>query len=315
MSEKQWIGIDVSKSTLDVYLRPSQKQIQVANTDKGVSELLERLAAIEIEQVIVEATGGLEKSVAIALNQKGIAVSVINPRQGRDFAKATGQLAKNDQIDARTLAHFGEALHPPATVFASEAEQELQDLVSRRRQLVEMMSAEKNRRSILRRVPEDLEDHITWLQERIQQIDAEIERLSQTQSEWRAQRDLLQSVPGIGPVIASTLIAALPELGKLKDKRISALVGVAPFNYESGKFQGKRRIWGGRAAVRSALYMGAMVAVRYNPVLKVFYERLLAAGKAKKVALVACMHKLLRVLNAIIRDQKPWQLQAETQTA
>lgn len=315
MSEKQWIGIDVSKSTLDIYLRPSHKQIQVVNTDKGVSELLEQLATIEIEQVIVEATGGLEKSVALALNQKGITVSVINPRQGRDFAKATGQLAKNDQIDARTLAHFGEALHPPATVFASEAEQELQDLVSRRRQLVEMMVAEKNRRSILRKVPADLEDHITWLQERIQQIDAEIERLSQTQSEWRVQRNLLQSVPGIGPVIASTLIAALPELGKLKDKRISALVGVAPFNYESGKFQGKRRIWGGRAAVRSALYMGTMVAVRYNPVLKVFYERLVAAGKAKKVALVACMHKLLRVLNAIIRDQKPWQLQTKTQTA
>lgn len=315
MSEKQWIGIDVSKSTLDVYLRPSHKQLQVANTEKGVIELLEQLTSLEVEQVILEATGGLEQPVAQAFHQQGIDVSVINPRQGRDFAKATGQLAKNDRIDAQVLAHFGEALHPPATIFASEAQQELQDLVSRRRQLVEMMSAEKNRRSILRKIPTDLEEHITWLQERIRQLDEEIERFSQTQSEWRSQINLLRSVPGIGPVIATTLVAALPELGKLKDKRISALVGVAPFNHDSGKFQGKRRIWGGRAAVRSALYMGTMVAVRYNPVLKVFYERLLTAGKAKKVALVACMHKLLRILNAMIRDQKPWQIQTETQPA
>lgn len=315
MSQKQWIGIDVCKAHLDIHFRPSQTSFRVTNTETGITELLGQLAQVEVEQVILEATGGLEHPVARALHQQGLTVSVINPRQGRDFAKATGQLAKNDAIDAAVLAQFGEALRPSATVFASEAEEALQDLVSRRRQLVEMLAAEKNRRSILRKLPPDLDEHITWLQERIRQLDAEIQRLGQTHQEWQAKLDLLQSVPGIGPVIAITLVANLPELGLLKDKRISALVGVAPFNHDSGKFRGQRRIWGGRAAVRSALFMGALVAVRHNTVLKDFYDRLVAAGKAKKLALVACIHKLLRILNAILRDQKPWQPQPQTQIA
>jgi transposase len=315
MSEKQWMGIDVSKAHLDVHFRPSQTSLRVANTAPGIAKLLGHLAAIEVEQVILEATGGLEQPVAQALHQQGMVVSVINPRQGRNFARATGQLAKNDAIDAAILAQFGEALRPAGTVFASESEQELQELVSRRRQLVEMLSAEKNRRSILRKLPPDLEEHVEWLQERIRQLDREIDRLSQTQSEWQVKLDLLKSVPGIGPVISITLVATLPELGTLSDKRLSALVGVAPFTHDSGKFRGQRRIWGGRAVVRSALFMGTLVAVKHNPVLKAFYERLLTAGKAKKVALVACMHKLLRILNAMIRDQKPWQAQPQTQTA
>jgi transposase len=240
MSEKQWIGIDVSKSHLDVHLRPSQTVFRVANTTTGITELLDQLAQIEVEQVILEATGGLEQPVARALHQQGKVVSVINPRQGRDFARAIGQLAKNDAIDAAVLAQFGEALRPPATHFASETEEELQVLVSRRRQLVEMLAAEKNRRSILRKLPPDLEEHITWLQDRIQHVDTEIETLSQTQTEWQAKLEVLQSVPGIGPVIATTLVAALPELGTLKDKQVSALVGVAPFNHDSGKFRGQR---------------------------------------------------------------------------
>ncbi len=309
MSNPQWVGIDVSKATLDVALRPSQKTIQVPNTPDGVTQLWEQLSEFPIQQVIVEATGGYEQLVALDLHDRGLMVSVINPRQGRDFAKATGKLAKTDRIDAQVLAHFGEALQPGATVFASQSEQDLQALVSRRRQLVEMLSAEKNRSSIAKqRVLPDVEAHMDWLKDRIKQLDREIKELSQSDLQWRSRLTLLQSVPGIGPVISTTLLAALPELGKVSDKQISALVGVAPLNRESGTYRGKRRIWGGRAAVRAVLYMGALVAVRFNPVLKVFYDRLLSQGKAKKVALTACMHKLLRILNAIVRDQKPWKV-------
>lgn len=309
MSNAQWVGIDVSKATLDVALRPSQQKIQVPNTAEGIAKLLEQLSLFTIEQVIIEATGGYEQAVALDLHDRGLKVSVINPRQGRDFAKATGRLAKTDAIDAQMLAHFGEALKPAATVFASQTAQELQALISRRRQLVEMLSAEKNRISIAKqRVLPDVEAHIDWLQERIKQLDHEIQTLSQSEVQWRSRLALLQSVPGIGPVISTTLLAALPELGTVSDKRISALVGVAPLNRDSGNARGKRWIWGGRASVRAVLYMGALVAVRHNPILKAFYDRLLAQGKAKKVALTACMHKLLRILNAIVRDQKPWNV-------
>ena len=307
MSNAQWVGIDVSKATLDIALRPSQQNIQVPNTPEGIVKLWEQLSLLTIEQVIIEATGGYEQAVALDLHDRGLTVSVINPRQGRDFAKATGRLAKTDAIDAQMLAHFGEALKPGATAFASQTEQELQALISRRRQLVEMLSAEKNRVSIAkRRVLPDVEAHIDWLQDRIKQLDREIQTLSQSDVQWRSRLALLQSVPGIGPVISTTLLAALPELGTVSDKRISALVGVAPLNRDSGNARGKRWIWGGRASVRAVLYMGALVAVRHNPILKAFYDRLLAQGKAKKVALTACMHKLLRILNAIVRDQKPW---------
>jgi transposase len=309
MSNTQWVGIDVSKARLDVALRPSQQKIQVPNTPEGIANLWEQLSLFTIEQVIIEATGGFEQAVALDLHHRGLTVSVINPRQGRDFAKATGKLAKTDAIDADVLAHFGEALKPSATVFASQSEEELQALISRRRQLVEMLSAEKNRSSIAKkRVLPDVEAHMDWLQDRIKQLDREIKELSQSDVEWRSRLALLQSVPGIGPVISTTLLAALPELGNVSDKRISALVGVAPLNRDSGNFRGKRRIWGGRAAVRAVLFMGALVAVRFNPSLKAFYDRLISQGKAKKVALTACMHKLLRILNAIVRDQKPWKV-------
>ncbi len=308
VTEAQWVGIDVSKSTLDVALRPSQQQLQVPNTAAGIASLSQSLSELEIQQVILEATGGLARAAALTLHQQGMVVSVINPRQGRDFARATGQLAKTDAIDAQVLAHFGEALRPAATVFASQTEQELQALISRRRQLVEMLSSEKNRLSTAQaNVQTDVEAHIEWLKQRIKQFDEAILTLSQSQEQWKTQLKLVQSVPGIGPVIATTLIAALPELGQLSDKRLSALVGVAPLNRDSGSHRGKRRIWGGRAAVRAVLYMGALVGVRHNPMLRTFYERLLAKGKAKKVALTACMHKLLRILNAIVRDQKPWR--------
>jgi transposase len=304
----QWVGIDVSKATLDVYLRPSGEQFQVPNQASSIAELVKRLQAFEIQQVIVESTGRLELDVAQALQDAGMAVTIINPRQGRDFAKAIGKLAKTDRIDAAVLAHFGEAIQPPITVLASDQDRALQEAVTRRRQLVEMLSAEKNRRGSLRaKMGQTVERHIEWLEGEIGKLDEEIAQLSQTQADWQARITLLKSVPGVGSVIATTLVAALPELGSVSDKRISALVGVAPFNRDSGKFRGSRTIFGGRAPVRSVLYMGTLTAVRHNPRLKAFYQHLLSQGKAKKVALVACMHKLLRILNAIVRDRQPWQ--------
>ncbi|NJO79338.1 MAG: IS110 family transposase [Cyanobacteria bacterium RM1_2_2] len=306
--QPQWVGIDVSKATLDVYLRPSSKQFQVPNQASGIAQLIEQLQSFEIAQVILEASGGLELDAAQALQEQGFAVSIINPRQGRDFAKASGKLAKTDRIDASVLAHFGQAMQPAITVLSTANEQALQAAVTRRRQLVEMLTAEKNRQSKMRgKMQQNIDAHIEWLEQRIRELDSEIEQLSQSQAEWKSRITLLRSVPGIGKVIATTLVAALPELGQTSDKRISALVGVAPFNRDSGKYRGARTIWGGRASVRAVLYMGVLVAVRHNPVLRAFYTHLLAQGKAKKVALIACMHKLLRMLNAMIRDGKPWQ--------
>jgi transposase len=306
--QSQWVGIDVSKANLDVYLRPSAQQVQVKNQASGIVELIQKLQLFKIQQVVLEATGGLELEVAQALQGQGFAIAIINPRHARDFAKASGKLAKTDRIDAAVLAHFGEAMRPAITVLASAHEQALQEAVTRRRQLVEMLTAEKNRQSSLRgKMRQNVDEHVAWLEQRIRALDDEIEQLSQVHAHWRARMALLTSVPGIGKVIATTLVADLPELGKVSDKRISALVGVAPINRDSGKYRGTRTIWGGRANVRAALYMGALVAVQHNPVLKVFYARLVSQGKAKKAALTACMHKLLRILNAMIRDGKPWQ--------
>jgi transposase len=308
VEQPQWVGIDVSKSNLDVYLRPSSKQFQLENHASGIAQLIRHLQSFEIEQVILEASGGLELGAAQALQEHGFPVSIINPRQGRDFAKASGKLAKTDRIDASVLAHFGQAMQPAITVLSSANQQALQDAVTRRRQLVEMLTAGKNRQGKMRgKMRQNIDVHLEWLEERIRELDQEIEQLSQSRAEWQSRISLLKSVPGIGSVIATTLVAALPELGQVSGKRISALVGVAPFNRDSGKYRGARTIWGGRASIRAVLYMGTLVAVRHNPILSAFYARLLAQGKAKKVALVACMHKLLRILNAMIRDDKPWQ--------
>jgi transposase len=306
--QPQWVGIDVSQASLDVYLRPSAEVWQLENNPTGIAELLQRLEQFDIEQVVLEATGGLELAAAQALQAHGYAVSIINPRQARDFARASGKLAKSDRIDASVLAHFGQAMQPPITVLSSVDEQALQEAITRRQQLVEMLSAEKNRQGKMRgKMRQNVEAHLEWLKQGIRELDAEIEQLSQSRTEWQSRLTLLQSVPGIGRVIATTLVAGLPELGQLGDKRISALVGVAPFNRDSGQYRGRRTIWGGRAKIRALLYMGALVGVQHNPVLRAFYARLLAQGKAKKVALVACMHKLLRILNAMLREGKPWQ--------
>ena len=247
-----------------------------------------------VKRVILESTGGYEREAALWLGQAGYPVAVINARQGRNFARAMNQQAKTDQVDAQVLALFGDKITPPVRPLASEAQQQLDDLVTRRRQLVDILTAERNRMALLRgKAQANVEGHIEWLAEQIKEQGGEIEAQIQANQAWRQTQELVLSVPGVGKVMASTLLSALPELGKLTHKQIAALGGVAPFNYDSGQIRGKRRVSGGRANVRQVLFMAAMVAVRYNPILKEFYERLLQRGKEKKVALVACMHKLL----------------------
>lgn len=306
---QQWIGIDVCKRWLDVHLRPQGSSFRVSNNDSGIQELLTHLKAPSaVGRVILESTGGYERQAALHLWTLAYPVVVINARQARNFAKAANQLAKTDQVDAQVLAWFGEALKPPIRPFASEAQAQLQDLVTRRRQLVEMLTAEQNRLSGLRGTAQaDVEAHLDWLRQRIKQLDEQIEtQISQCQS-WRAKQTRLKSVPGVGKVVAATLLALLPELGQLSTAKISTLVGVAPLNRDSGQMQGKRTIFGGRAAVRQMVYMATLVAVRHNPVIKAFYDQLLKRGKPTKVALVACMHKLVTILNAMIKNGTDWQ--------
>jgi len=306
---EQWIGIDVCKRWLDVHIRPQGTSFRLSNTESGIQALLVELKeASAVGRVILESTGGYERQVALRLWALAYPVVVINAHQARNFAKAANQLAKTDQVDAAMLAWFGEALKPPLRPFATEAQAQLQDLVTRRRQLVEMLTAEQNRLSGLRGTAQaDVEAHLAWLRERVKQLDEQIEGQIQQRQEWQAKHTRLKSVPGVGKVVAATLLALLPELGQLSTQKISTLVGVAPLNRDSGQMQGKRTIYGGRAPVRQMLYMATLVAVRHNPVLRVFYERLLAKGKATKVALVACMHKLLTILNAMLKHGTDWQ--------
>jgi transposase len=304
-----WIGIDVSKRWLDVHVRPSGQSFRVENHEAGIAELSAKIPPPDqVGRVVIESTGGYERVVALQLTQLSYPVAVINARQARHFAKAANQLAKTDRVDAAILAWFGEAMQPEIRPLASEAQAQLQDLVTRRRQLVDNLTAEQNRLSVLRGVAQaDVEANIAWLRERIKLLDAEIEKQMKQSQAWQAQQTRLQTVPGIGRVVSVTLLALLPELGQLCTRKIASLVGVAPLNRDSGQHQGKRTIFGGRASIRQVLYMATLVAVRYNPVLKAFYDRLLKRGKVKKVALVACMHKLLTILNAMIKNGTDWQ--------
>lgn len=309
--EQQWVGIDVSKRTLDVYGRPLGIRFQVDNSDTGCVNLLERLQERSIALIVIEATGGLQMRVRRVLTGAGFPVSVVNPRQVRDFARAIGRLAKTDIIDAEVLAHFAEAVRPAVRMMATDAAQRLHELVSRRRQLVEMMSAEKNRQhQVSDSMSQDIEHHLEWLKQRVQKLDEAIEQLMSTHEQWQRTQEILVSVPGLGPPTAAVLIAELPELGQLDSKRLSSLCGVAPFNRDSGQMRGKRMIRGGRASVRTALYMATIVASRYNPAIRDFYQRLLQRGKAKKVALIACIHKLLIILNAMVKHGTVWQAPA-----
>jgi transposase len=305
------VGIDVSKAALDVAVRPAGGAWRAANDAPGIAALVERVAALAPACIVLEATGGLERGASAALAAAGLPVAVVNPRQVRDFAKATGKLAKTDALDAAVLAHFAEAVRPAVRPLPDAAARALAELVTRRQQLVEMQTAERNRLGSLtgsRR--ERAQAHIAWLRQELAALEAELAAAIEASPAWRERDRLLRSAPGVGPVLARTLVAELPELGTLDRKRRAALVGVAPLNRDSGTFRGRRGVWGGRARVRAALYMGALVATRCNPVIRAFYQRLLAAGKAKKVALVACMHKLLRILNAMLRSRTAWRTPA-----
>lgn len=302
-----FIGIDVSKAALDVAAHPSQKAWQESNTAGGIDALVHRLTMLSPELIVVEATGGYENAVVAALGAAGLPIVVVNPRQVRDFAKATGKLAKTDRLDADILALFAERVRPELRELKSEAAHELEALLARRRQILEMTQAERNRLEHAKgAVRKDLTEHIRYLEKRQRKVDAELEERVQESPVWRAKEDLLRSVPGVGPVVSRTLIAELPELGRLTHKQIASLVGVAPFNRDSGTSRGRRMVWGGRASVRAALYMAAVVGVRRNTTLKSFYQRLRSAGKPAKVALVACMRKLLTILNSMVKHSTRW---------
>jgi len=303
------VGIDVSKDRLDVHLRPSGESFAVARDGDGLAALVERLQALAPALVVMEATGGYETIVASALGAAHLPLTVVNPRQIRAFARATGRLAKTDRLDAAAIAHFAEAIRPPARPIAEPEAQALGELVARRRQVIEMMVAERNRRrtATQRRVLRAIDRHLELLQAELSELEGDIDGAIRNSPAWQADADLLTSVPGIGKATLRTLIAELPELGRLTRRKIAALVGLAPINRDSGTMRGRRTIAGGRSAVRAALFMPAMVASKKNPLIAPYYKKLRAAGKTAKQALTACMRKLLVILNAILRDRKPWQ--------
>ena len=303
-----FVGIDVAKAHLDVFVLPQRKAWQASNDELGIAGLVASLAELTPEAVILEATGGLESLLTGALLAAGLPVQVVNPRLVRDFARSTGRLAKTDAIDAQVLAQFGQAIRPALRRLPDAETQVLRALVTRRQQLQEMLTAEKVRRHRdALSVRQSLEANIDWLQALIRELDDELGHSIRSSPAWREKDELLRSVPGIGLVLSAVLLSQLPELGRLEHKQIAALVGVAPFNRDSGTLRGKRTVWGGRSRVRTSLYMGALVATRYNATIRAFYQKLLAAGKPKKLALTACMNKLLGIINAMLRSGRPWQ--------
>jgi transposase len=309
-----FIGIDVAKDVLDVGARPTGDAWQVTNDEVGIADLVKRLQALRPTLIVLEATGRLHVAAVGALAAAKLPVQAVNPRQVRDFGKATGKLAKTDAIDARVLAHFADAVRPEVRPLADTQTQALSMLIARRRQLVEMLTAERNRRAgVSSSIRAEIDEHVAWLTARLKQADRELVRLLRDTPIWRERDDLLEGVPGVGPVLTATLVADLPELGTLSHKQIAALVGIAPLNRDSGRMRGKRAIWGGRSAVRAVLYMAAGAATRCNPVIQTFYRRLVANGKLRKVALVACMHKLLTILNAMVRSNSPWKVAEQSQ--
>jgi len=312
-----FVGIDVAKAELVIAVRPANTSWSTTNDDAGVRSLSARWAGERPTLIVVEATGGYELTCVAALAAAGLPVVVVNPRQVRDFAKATGQLAKTDRIDAAILALFAERIRPAVTIVPDETTRELDALVTRRRQLVEMLLAEKNRLGQAigrprRATKQSLKKHIAYLERELAMTDTDLQTAVRESPVWRERDDLLQSVPGVGPVVARTLLAELPELGHLDRRAIAKLVGVAPLNRDSGTWRGRRTIHGGRSSVRAVLYMAALVAARRNAVIKAFYQRLVAAGKPKQLALVACMRKLLTILNHMVRTGQHWVAPAQT---
>lgn len=303
------VGIDVSKAILDIAVHETGASWTVANDHLGGAALVTKLKQLKATSIVLEATGGFETLITAMLSAADLPVIVVNPRQVRDFAKATGQLAKTDRIDSRVLAHFAAAVNPPVRPIKSDETQHLEALLARRRQIVEMLVAEKNRlaNNRDRAVVKDLNAHIIWLERRLKSSDDELQRALKNSPPWRERDVLLRSVPGVGRVLSLTLLAELPELGQLNRREIAKLVGVAPFNWDSGQWRGSRHIWGGRATVRSPLFMATLCAIRINPTIKSFYRRLIVAGKAPKVAIIACMRKLLTILNTMVKTQTSWR--------
>ena len=305
--EPIFVGIDVSKAQVDVAVRPTGERWVVSYDDAGVGELVSQMVDLDPALVLMESTGGLELSLVAALAAAALPVVVVNPRQVRDFARATGTLAKTDALDAAILAHFADVVRPSVRPLKDAESQVLNSLAARRNQVMTIMVSEKNRLgTAISAVRPRIEAHIAWLEQELADLDGGLRQTLRRSPVWREKDDLLRSVPGVGNQLSLTLLAYLPELGTLDRKQIAALVGVAPFNRDSGTLRGKRTVWGGRSRVRAVLYMGALVASRHNPIIRDFYQKLLAAGKPKKVALVACMRKLLVILNAMLKHRSPW---------
>jgi len=304
------IGIDVSRATLDVAVLPNGEQWQVSNDEPGIGQLVEHCQALAPQRIVLEATAGYELPLLAALGSASLPVVAVNPRQVRDFARATGRLAKTDALDAQVLAQFAAVVRPKLRPLPDAATRELSALLARRRQLVEMRTAESNRLlTAVESLRPELREHLRYLDKRIKELDRELHDRLRASPLWRDKENLLRGIPGVGPVLTAALLADAPELGTLSHKEMAALVGVAPLNRDSGRWRGKRTIWGGRAYLRAVLYMAAITAIKHNPLLKALYERLKAAGKPHPVAIVACMHKLLTICNAILRTSTPWRFQ------
>jgi len=309
LGKEIYIGIDVSKDTLDVAVYGDKQHLSFANDEAGIAKVISKLRQLSPELVVLEATGGFEVALAAELGVAKIPTAVVNPRQIRDFAKSVGMLAKTDILDARIIARFAATVQPTPHPMPDIEAQELGAIIARRRQIISMITAEKNRLGTASKmVKPRIRAHINWLEKELDDVNRNLRQKVKDSPIWQEKDRLMQSVPGVGPNLSITILAELPELGTLNRKQIAALVGVAPLNRDSGTLRGKRTIWGGRATVRAALYMAALSAKRYNPVIRRFYERLLAAGKAKKVALTACMHKLLTILNAMLKYHTCWKL-------
>jgi len=303
-----FIGVEVSKDTWDVAVRPTGEEMSFANTEDGVSAMSDFIQSVSPRLIVLEATGGWEAAGVSVLAAKGLPVVVVNPRQVRNFAKAMGLLAKTDKIDARTLAHFAEAVKPEVRPLKGEEAQRLEAFLARRRQLLQMLTAEKNRLVLAPPwMKKNIQAHIQWLDKELGKVNKELQNLIKKSPLWRERDEILQSVKGVGPALSVTLVSDLPELGSLNRKKMAALVGVAPLNRDSGKYRGRRVIWGGRSQVRLVLYMAARAAIRFNPVIRAFAERLKKAGKPYKVVVTACMRKLLTILNAMVKNHTRWR--------
>lgn len=308
MKSQIFVGLDVSKQKLDVAVRPQNRHFVTPNDDRGIKQLVKRLANLKPQLIVLEASGGYEFLVTAALAEAQLPVALVNPQAVRKFAGATGKLAKTDKIDAQVLAHFAEAIKPEPRPLPDQEQQVLKAALQRRLQVVKMIGQEENRleKTYIPAVRRDIQEHLTWLRRRLDELNQDLNGQIRHSPLWQARDRLLQSCIGIGPVVSLAVIAQMPEMGRLPGKQASALAGVAPYNRDSGRLRGKRMIRGGRSYLRRMLYMAAVVASRFNPVIRAFYQRLLAAGKPKKLALTACMHKLVLILNAMIKNNQPW---------